>query len=332
MRNWWIRFGCFLTGHNYGIVMNSSEATAKSVKRYTAALLIVCLLWAFIGYTFTERYLHGGIVGSAGGALVMMVIVVQIERQIILTVHANAKLYWARAIIAGMMALIGSVIIDQTIFKQDIELEQITRLESRIKDALPPRMEELRSQIAGLNADIHTKEKEHLALVDDLNQHPTIKNTTLEKKPMPRQSIKRDPATGESISVQVIEDRTSVTVIDVPNPKQAQLAPLEHAIAALRAQKVEKEKALLNIRPQVEKEIKSHVGFMDELDAVMDIMMRSPVAMIVWLIWFLFLMGLELLVLIGKSADKGNDYDKTIRHQMELQMRRLDGLAKLGQG
>lgn len=76
MKNWWIRFGCFLTGYNYGIVRNSSEVAAKAVKKYTAALVIVCILWSFIGYSFTYRYLQGGLVASLIGAILAIVIIV----------------------------------------------------------------------------------------------------------------------------------------------------------------------------------------------------------------------------------------------------------------
>ena len=75
MNNWWIRFGCFLTGYNYAIVRNSSEVAAKAVKRYTSALLIVCLLWSFIGYSFAERYLESVLIGSIVGAIIAVVII-----------------------------------------------------------------------------------------------------------------------------------------------------------------------------------------------------------------------------------------------------------------
>ena len=74
MKTWWIQFGCFLTGYNYDIVRNSSEVAAKMVKRYTAALLIVGILWCFIGYCFTDRYIHGGTFMSVIGALIFVMV------------------------------------------------------------------------------------------------------------------------------------------------------------------------------------------------------------------------------------------------------------------
>ena len=38
MRDLWLKTGCFLTGYNYIIIKNSSEASAKSVKKYLSAL------------------------------------------------------------------------------------------------------------------------------------------------------------------------------------------------------------------------------------------------------------------------------------------------------
>jgi len=154
MKNWWIRFGCFLTGYNYGIVRNSSEVSAKAVKRYTSALMIVCILWSFIGYSFINRYVHGGTWGSLIGASLFVIIIIQIERQIILSINPTKWLYIFRGVIAIMMAIIGAIIIDQIIFKEDIDLEKITFIEARVKKALVPKTEELRNQIANLDTAV----------------------------------------------------------------------------------------------------------------------------------------------------------------------------------
>jgi hypothetical protein len=328
MRNWWIRFGCFLTGYNYGIVRGSSEIAAKAVKRYTAALVIVCILWSFIGYTFTKRYLHGGMWGSLAGASVFVIIIIQIERQIILSMTPSRWLYISRGIIAMMMAIIGAVIIDQIIFKEDIELEKITFIEARVKKALPPKTEELKAQIAALDTAIQKKENERLALIDDLEKHPTIKSFTVISTPTLVKKETVDTA-GKKTSSEHLENASSKTVMDVINPKQGLVVPLEQNILDLRSQKSLKETALLNIRPKLEQEISSKVGFLDELEVMYSLITRSNVALCVWLIWFFFLLGLEMLVLISKANEKENDYERTVKHHMALQMRKLDLFNKM---
>jgi len=106
---------------------------------------------------------------------------------------------------------------------------------------------------------------------------------------------------------------------------------LDETIKNLRIQKTEKENALLNIRPQLEKEISSKVGFLDELEVMYSLITRSGVALSIWLIWFFFLLGLEMFVLISKVNEKENDYEKTVKHHMNLQMKKLDLFAKMSE-
>ena len=65
MKDFWLKISCFFTGFNYEIVKNSSVAAAKTVKKNMSALILISMLWAFIGFNFTARYLHGSILTSA---------------------------------------------------------------------------------------------------------------------------------------------------------------------------------------------------------------------------------------------------------------------------
>lgn len=327
MRNWWIRFGCFLTGYNFSIVHNSSEVAAKAVKRYTAAMIIVCILWSFIGFTFTRRYLHGETWGAIAGAIVMMIIIVQIERQIILTVNPSRWLYFFRGVIAVLMAIIGAIIIDQVLFKDDIELQKINFIQNKINQALPPKTAELRSQLASLDTAINKKETERLQLIEDVNKEPVLKTTTSQSVPVTVKSSSTD-SNGRTNTNEKVVNTVTTSVNNIPNPKQVLIAPLEKTIAELRIQQAQKDSMLLNIRPQLEKEISNKVGFLDELQIMYALIKDSGVAFTVWMIWFLFLFGIEMLVLISKTSDKRNDYDETVLHQMNVQMKKLQVLEK----
>jgi hypothetical protein len=328
MRHWWLQFGCFLTGYNYRIVRNSSEVAAKAVKRFTSAILIVCIIWAFIGYTFTQRYLHGSLWGSIAGSAILVVIIVQIERQIILSINPGKLLYISRGIIASMMAIIGTIIIDQIIFKEDIELEKITFIEDRVKKALPPKTEELEAQISKLDTAIMNKDGEIKVLNEDIRDKPT---TTVYSSVASTKTVRKtttDSVTKLPVIVENTTPTTTMTHTNIPNPNIERVIALDKDITLLRNQRAEKEKILLNIRPQLEHEISAKTGFLDELEVMYKLITGSKVALIVWLIWFFFLFGLEMLVLIGKANEKENDYETTVKHHMTLQMRRLEVLAK----
>lgn len=327
MRNWWIRFGCFLTGYNYRIISVSSEISAKSVKRYTSALLIVCVLWSFIGFMFVRRYMYGTPFASTAGGVIMVFIVIQIERQIILSIDPPKLLYWARGIIAALMAILGSIIIDQIIFKDDIELEKITYLNDRVDKALPPKTDQLRSLITALDTAIQKKDSERLSISDAVTKNPVIKTIATQTTPITLHSTGID-ASGKTVSRDTVIMKTIVVTSSVPNPKQQLIPPLEQTLTYLRKQKSDREDALLNIRPALEKEISSKVGFLDELQVMFKLIIGSQVALGVWLLWFFFLMGLEMLVLFSKLGEKSNDYNETIKHQMELQIKRLNVLYR----
>ena len=60
----------------------------------------------------------------------MIIIVIQIERQIILSVGKNVLVPVFRIILGIVMAIIGSVIIDQIIFREDVEKGKISNVQT----------------------------------------------------------------------------------------------------------------------------------------------------------------------------------------------------------
>ncbi len=329
MKSKWISFGCFLIGYNYDIINNSSEIAAKAVKRYTSAIMIVCILWAFIGYIFTNRYMHAGILGSIAGAALFVIIIIQIERQIILSIDPSDWLYITRGVLAIMMAILGSVIIDQIIFKDDIELEKITFNEARVNKALPAKTEELRYQIAAIDSAISKKEVERMNLLADISKNPTTKTFSTQATSRSDRKTTIDTASGKSITTEKVVPVMVTTVGTISNPNISFIAPIEQIITDLRSEKLDKETALLNIRPLLEKDVASKVGFLDELKVMFSLISNSRVALAIWGLWFFVLLTMELLVLISKMNDKENDYDRTIKHQMDLYVRKLELFNKM---
>jgi hypothetical protein len=326
MKNWWIKFGCFLTGYNYRILMNSSEVAVKALKRYTSAMLIVCLMWSFIGFVFTERYIKDDLLSAMLGGAALCFIIIQIERQIILSTNLNKIMYVFRTCIAVVMALIGSIIVDQIIFQKDIELGKIETLNQKVNKIMPDRAKEMKSQIRELDQSITMKDLERKKLIEDVTSHPTIKSVSSLTKREP--VITNSPDSSQTKKPTVIFVNTnSISTTSIPNPNIALLNPLNAQITELRNAKSVKETSLIKLRSDLEKEIKDKTGFLDELIVMVNLIKGSSVALFVWLLWLFFLIGIELFVLFSKKGDQDNDYDMTIKHHMELQKRKLRLMA-----
>jgi hypothetical protein len=327
MRNLWVRFGCFLTGYNYKILRGCSEAAVKSVKKYTAAMIIVCILWFFIGFTFAQRYLASNIAGCVMAGIISVVIIVQVEKQIILSINPSKLLLIFRGCLALMMSILGAVIIDQILLKKDIELEKVSYITKRVDQILPVKTAELEKQIAALDTTIKSKEAEKLRYIEESSKQPTIMivATQTQVTLVPQKVV---GASGKDSTVYIRVPLTNVTRNPIPNPKMALIQPLDSVIGAMRQQKAYKENELLHIRPALENEMKEKTGFLDELKVMMQLISGSHVALGFWLLWVCFFLFIELLVLVSKMGDKANDYEKTVLHHMHLQIWRLDALAK----
>lgn len=315
MKDLWVKLGCFMTGYNYSLVRNSSEASVKSVRKYLSALLIVCTLWGFIGYAFTRRYLHGSQLVSLVGALVMVIIVVQIERQIILSVGRNRMAYAFRVLIGIVMAVLGSVILDQIIFRDDVEKLQISNIQAEVNRLLPVKTRELSAQIQQLDSSISAKEMERSRIIEEIGKHPTVYS------PSTTNQYRKDTASGQMVLTQ-----KTVTGSSIPNPKAEMIPAIDAQIRYLVEQRTQKETGMLNIRDVLEKDLQSKTGFLDELKVLFTILFNSGIALTMWTLIFLFFLAIELFVLVNKFGDSKNDYDKTILHQMEMRMKMLEKL------
>lgn len=326
MKDRWIRFGCFLTGYKYEVLRGCSEIAHRAVKRYTAALLIICILWAFIGYSFVSRYLAAEWYYSVLGAVLFVLIILQVERQIILSDSQSKLKYGVRTFIAVIMAIIGSVIIDQIIFREDIKHKESFELNAQVDLLLPARERELKSQAAETDSTIAKKETERKTLVDELTRNPTIKMVSKQNDAIAVPTITTDSNKSTTTKTNLVR-KTAVTINSVTNPKMSMLAPIDQQIKEIRAIKIDQENRILKLRDEVTQEAKANGGFLYELQLMYKILRDSGPALFVWALWALLLLGIEIFIMVNKMTHGETDYDATIQHHMELQKRKLKLLA-----
>lgn len=326
MKNRWLKFGCFLTGYEYELLKGCSEIAHRAVKRYTAALLIICILWGFIGYSFVSKYLAAEWYYSCLGAALFVIIILQVERQIILSDTRGKAKYWVRGFIAIIMAVIGSIIIDQIIFREDIKHRELFELNAQVDSLLPAKERELKVQLAETDSAISKKEAEYKSLTNDIDKNPTIQVVTRQNTPVLVSTTTVD-STKKSTTETHVRQPVTYTTQTIQNPKMAMLAPIDQQIKELRTIKLTQENRIIKLRDEVEQEAKADSGFLYELKTMYLILRDSGPALFVWILWFLLLLGIEVFIMVNKITHIETDYDATIQHHMELQKRKLKLLS-----
>ncbi|MCH8555974.1 MAG: DUF4407 domain-containing protein [Schleiferiaceae bacterium] len=319
MKNLWIRLGCFITGWNYTILSGCTEASKKQIKKYTSAIFILIILWGFIGYSFAQRYIGLDWMYSSIVALVFIVLIIQIERQIILTVGSNKLLGIFRFIIALIMAILGSAIIDQIIFKDDIEKKMIEIVEHQVEEQLGNRVRLIDEKIFELRANIENISEKNSLLYSEISAKPTTMVVSSITQPM---AIKRDGLPDS------IVNRTTVNRNPIPNPKIDEARINDKLLDQMREQLDNYLLKKLDVQDNLRAEISSKQGFLEELTTTISILKESIVALVFYIILFVFFVSLELFVVASKIFDKKSDYDLVIEHQLSQKKKTLDELIK----
>ena len=309
--NWWIKLGCMLTGWSSNVLAQCSEASRSHLSKYTSALLILILIWGVTGFCFAQRYIGLPWWGCIMISLFFITIVIMIERQIILTIGKSFSMLIFRAAIAFVMAIIGSTIFDQTLFGKDIDKQMANTIEIQVEDLTKKRVHVIDEKIASLRFEIDSLDQINAMLQADVNAHPFViqksVTTTTSKIVTPEGEIKTF-------------NTPSVTSTQVANPKQAIIDGNNNRLKDLRKDENKWSEKKQTVEEDVRRECKASVGFLEELEAMWDIITTRKLAGVFYLIFFTFLMSLELFVVVSKMVDKECDYEVAIKGAQKVRI------------
>jgi hypothetical protein len=318
--NWWLKFGCFLIGYNYELLKECGEASRKSVKKYTSAMLIVLIIWIANGYNFASIYVNqDNILSGLVAALICSIIIVQIERQIILTMKPNKSLKRFRIALALLMALVGSVIIDQILFRQDLE-------DLRKKNILANTNLEKNYNLSRENLqDDRNRKIYQIRVQDSISASTRDKLNRIGGTSVTKYNVKGLDSTGKVISTD-----NSVKSIDVtPLIQTLKNDSISKANNYLYIEQIDID--LKKLSDEYEKNTKPvSNGFLGEIQLLFNFLLNSDslISLFVYIFWFILLFILEMLVLIAKSNDDHSDYERRVIFELDNNNKKIDFLTQ----
>jgi hypothetical protein len=307
-KDWWLKFGCFLSGHSYQLLSECSEASKKYVRKLTSALLIIMIIWSMIGYLFATRYTDGGIIGGIFGAVFAGVIIVQIERQIILGKTEGSKLYFTllfRLLLGIIVAIIGALILDQVFFKNDIAKEKEDLIDIRIAERVAKVQLESNKAISGYDSTIVAYNQQIEKNNQDISKSGLMINTT------------------SNIVIDTAGNRT-ITNTKGANPLLIDNQNLREQIQIIENAKLAERNSLFGkIEAAKEKTRNEPPGFLDELNIIYDLASSSTLSAFAYFLFLFFFIFIELFIVIAKMMDGDNDYNKVMKYQEKIREERL---------
>ena len=310
--------GCFLIGWDKNILKECGEASYRQFRKLISAICIMMVMWGTIGFCFADRYIGiDSTILKVCISLAFMFIVLCVERVIILTVGKARLMSAMRVMLALCMAVLGSCIIDQIIFSNDIQQTINERREDVILETTTKRLMVFDSDIKRITHDMDSLSKATILLGEELAKNPTIKSVNVSTT---EQTIGFD----EEGKPKKVRNR-STDVVNIPNPLTGQLNANNEQIQLYQNQLEQLRLDKKEIAGKVADEVHSRpVGFIEELEATLKVVSNSWVSLAFYVVLFCFLAFLELFVLTIKMGETKCDYELIVENQLRLKKTLMD--------
>ena len=304
--------GCFLIGWNKDILKDCGEASYRQYRKLLSAISIMMIMWGTIGYCFADRYINiESFALKVCISVAFMFIILCIERVIILNVGKARMMATMRFSMAICMAILGSCIFDQIIFRNDIQQTIQENREDIIKKTVLKRMSILENDERRISHEIDSLNNATIALGEELMKRPSIQSVNVSTA----EQVAGVDENGNPKKVKV----RNTEVVNIPNPLTEQLKSNNSQIEIYQNQLEQLRQDKKNIAEKVTKEISVRpLGFIEELEATLSVVSNSWISLTFYIVLFLFLTFMELFVLTIKMGENKCDYELVVESQLNL--------------
>ena len=295
--------GCALIGWDKNILKECGEASHRQFRKLISAICIMMVLWGTIGYCFADRYINiESCVLKLCVSMAFMFIVLCVERVIILTVGRARLMSFMRVLLALCMAVLGSCIFDQIIFRNDIQQAIQEHREDVIKETITKRLSIYESDIQRITHDMDSLSKATILLGEELQKRPTITGTNVSTQ----EQVVGVDEDGKPKKVKT----QSINKVTMANPLAEQLKANNEQIQIYANQLEQLRQDKKDIAKTTTDEVSQRApGFIEELEATLKVVSQSPISLAFYIILFCFLTFLELFVLTIKMGENKCDYE-----------------------
>jgi len=293
---------CIILGENYELLRKSSPNSRMKVNVLSLALLVPTMMWAATGYLLASEIKGFGIKESIGFAVFMMFLVFILESLIVRT-PKNKTIKWLRLSLGFLMALIGSIILDEWLFKEDIDKQMAFNKMEHIKNETSKIIEESQIEIIRMEEEVRLRKQEWDAALDNATREADGTGGSGNKGVSAITKMKMQVAGQKQLEYE---------------KAAKQLTDLKESVGTRIDERIGEIESLLNIK-----------SLLTRMHAMFSLIFNNAIMFFVWLLITGILFCLEFIVVILKMSWEDTPYEKYKQTLDEIQVRRMNMLGRV---
>lgn len=288
-----LKYYSIIIGENPNYTATFQPASKRKVALYANCLIVPVILWFINGYLLVSNVLEGSMFSAILTAFIAAFIIFLIERAIVMS-NGSKPIFWFRIFLGFIVASLGSISLDEVIFKHDIDNQVAYYKQAEVDSAVHKVEREYQNQI-GLQQSI-------------VNQKGFEWNQSLKDA--------KGEADGTTGSHQRGVSKISNLKLNVAGKQEADYHKENNKLAALTTS-VDTAKA--HAKTKAEADFNGN-ALLVRIRAMFDLIAKDKFMLGVYILFTLFLFCLEFLVVLIKIGSK-NSIDEDLEKAREVLLR-----------
>ena len=283
-----------IIGENPKYTATFQPASKRKVALYANCLIVPVILWFINGYLLVSNVLEGSIFSAFLTAFIAAFIIFLIERAIVMS-NGSKPIFWFRIFLGIIVASLGSISLDEVIFKHDIDNQVAYYKQAEVDSAVRKVERDFQNQMGLQQSIVLKKYGDWQSRLDDVNY---------EMKGGPKSSGHRGKGEVANENIHM----ASLLQTDY-NSENNKLAFLSSSIDTAKAHAKKKAEADFNGN-----------ALLVRIRAMFDLIAKDKFMLGVYILFTLFLFCLEFLVVLIKIGSK-NSIDEDLEKAREVLLR-----------
>jgi len=294
-----MKFNCFITGEDFELLRKDTPKSKQKVVALTTALFVPVLFWflstfLLVFHVFQEQLWVALLAGFIASFFIFL-----IERIIIMSNGSKAMISF-RIMIGLVIATLGSLSIDEVIFKEDVDQQMMREEQQRINEG-----------IAAAELSFEEKINKQEELVDQKNG---VWKEALKIVQAEADGTGGSGTKGVSSITKLKMNQASLLEDDYRNEE----TKLEQLRSSLENEKIA-------TQTRIEQSF-SHNALLHRIDAMFELVLQNRLMMAAYILFTLLFLAMEFLVVVLKLFLPKTHYEKKKEAMEIIGERRLNSL------